>query len=829
MAVVAKHLLPNTLDSLRDLLGRGATGRLWRQGPRGGGREVFILQGQIVAAHGPDDGPWVVRRLVNTGALTERQGKAFIRRLTKGVSFEELILGHVPDSLLERLLSARFRQNLLDFLSTPPPIEFEAMDTMFVSNLQPRQDTRRLLASILALKERIGPLMRHRGPLTLRLGPSMPGSRDLARIVDLCEPPIPLRDLLTFSPFETGETLDHVITLLQTGALVTDEGVRLSGGPNRQADEAFAVEDLFSLDNDDTPRSVGNPALPISPEHLALLNEYAEASIDGDFGESPAAFVGATEDEPVEEPAEELPRLETAFFSDVDEAPKPARPNVALFVAGGTDVDQPAQDNADEESAGWIPDEDEGDFADPNAPIAGASLPGSMQPPPVEIMFEANDEPDSSALFVSGSLSALVADGHGPDGSADHDGFAAFAHANLDEDDPSDVGFDIDDDASLMPALDAPSSQAEAYDPFAVDSGAVAPGEDDPFGAPSSSEPSDAPGADDPFAVDDAAPYEAAWPSVDDEPATPAVDEESEWPDFDDEEGSIYEAVEPVPRPAPSPAANEDAPAAEGTETGSNPLLDAARRYLEEATQRRERKPRTSTPVDEEGDAPAESSDEVVHRERKFTGFEFSVEDGEMAMFEDHDRIRGGGMGQFTLDRKLLDKVEIGAPDPSTRASPYQGLPEEESIIEMGEASAEEEANAGTVALAFSAPKLQISRVQQKIAVGREVGEVVARYLNQYVGPGVGQTTIQLLVDSAATTRARLFHEVTVNEAGQFDEERVLANLRRRPDSEQRILLDQGIQDFIERALSTADSELPEEVLYSLLEEIAGYQQRLRL
>ena len=189
LPATADKLLHTSLDILRSALQRGVTGRLYQANRHLPSREVYVMQGEILAAHGPDDGPWIVRRLVNSGALTERQGKAFIRRLTRGIPFEELILGHVPDGLLEQLMVGRFRQNLLDFLSSPPPIEFKAMDTMFVPNLQSGHDTHQTLQQIVELRQRIGPLIRHRGPLTLCL--SRCRTRQEARIVDLCDPPSP--------------------------------------------------------------------------------------------------------------------------------------------------------------------------------------------------------------------------------------------------------------------------------------------------------------------------------------------------------------------------------------------------------------------------------------------------------------------------------------------------------------------------------------------------------------------------------------------------------------------------------------------------------------
>jgi hypothetical protein len=68
-----------------------------------------------------------------------------------------------------------------------------------------------------------------------------------------------------------------------------------------------------------------------------------------------------------------------------------------------------------------------------------------------------------------------------------------------------------------------------------------------------------------------------------------------------------------------------------------------------------------------------------------------------------------------------------------------------------------------------------------------------------------------------------------VDNRGQLPIEGVLKNLRRRPASEHRRLLNRGLSDIIERTLSMASEELDEAGLDALLEKIAGYQQRLGL
>ena len=85
----------DAIHFLRESLTNKQTGCLTSQD--GASYRVFVMQGDILAAHGPDDGTWIVRRLVNNGAITEGQGRQVIFYLGQGYRLEELLLDQVPD------------------------------------------------------------------------------------------------------------------------------------------------------------------------------------------------------------------------------------------------------------------------------------------------------------------------------------------------------------------------------------------------------------------------------------------------------------------------------------------------------------------------------------------------------------------------------------------------------------------------------------------------------------------------------------------------------------------------------------------------------------
>jgi len=837
------------------------------------------MQGQILAAHGPDDGPWIVRRLVNSGALTERQGKAFIRRLTRGIPFEELILGHVPDSLLTTLLAGRFRQNLLDFLASPPPIDFHPMDTLFVPNVQSGHDTRTVLASVIALRERVSPLMRHRGPLTLRLGPAMPSSRNEARLVDLCDPPISMRDLLTYSPFETGETLDHVMNMLSNGALVSDEGIRLQRTRRREPTSDYAVEELFSLEGPTEATSTGVPADPIAPEHLALLREESQHPGHDEFGQVPVAFSA-----PIA--PEELPHLASSHLvlveSKQDLAPSsgtPATssdsvvpvlvtplPSVDETPAGASTQDslppsEPVQTvavSADDKqlaTATVLEEEEALAFAPPED--------HHPEPPPEPVVQTAPAAPDPTPTTGPAKSQSLPTGNSMPESWRD---LSALGF-NAPPDTPKAAAAPPSPDAS-PPAGSTPESLSRASERAPATPRAIDPPNAPTFAkksskpVPSAPLPEPAPKAAPRAALDPAdlpvlrpastaptrsaepnstiAPSPATQPAATASPTPPPVSE-SPFTDLELDPPSLPPLARPTPpevtaspavtAPLEATAKSDTAAPAEPPDDepqGETDLLDAARRYLEEAQVRRKEQNKKPLVRERDPEPIATSSGK-----KKFTGFDFDVDESELAMFADHDRYRGGGQGQFTLGKKLLDKVEL-LPEPRRTAKPDRirlsepDLPEEDSIIEMGEATAEEEAEAGVVALAFSAPTLDSDQVLYKISVAGDVALAVSRQYDAHVGPGGGQTTIQLLVAAAAGSFARLFQGVQIRRDGSLDEDKIFSNLQQRPQGEQRSLLDRGLKDFIERALATAAEELPGASMDTLLNDIAGYQQRLR-
>lgn len=200
----------------------------------------------------------------------------------------------------------------------------------------------------------------------------------------------------------------------------------------------------------------------------------------------------------------------------------------------------------------------------------------------------------------------------------------------------------------------------------------------------------------------------------------------------------------------------------------------------------------------------------------------------EMAAFQDYDRDREGG--EFSSSGADLERVEVvSAPAPAV--PPLAATPTVlETPLEMGDAENATRAElAAAVSLNFAGPKMGEDETRRKLDVVNEVFVALVTALDAVHGHGRGQSRVQLLLEATPGAFAALFKAVEADRSGRVQVETVLKNLRKRPASEHRRLLNRGLQDVIERSLSVASEELSDVQLDAFLEHIVGYQQRLGL
>ncbi len=760
MGLLLRPSATDIASVVREALDRGLCGVLDLPGASVPERRLLVQWGEIVAATAPDDGPAILRRLTNHGAITERQSASFSRSLERGARTDDVLLGHVPTSLLQQVLYARHQQNLLDFIAAESAPAFTAQDVAFADNLQIGRDGCAALEATLARESRVAPLRARRNRLTLRPGSAMPARQDEARLLDLADPVIPLAELLAYSPFEEGETLDLVRAMLESGAMVCDEGLRpvlaRMPGPAAGVDPDFAEETLFDA---------GGAPGPAAPARGALS--------------AGAVFAAHAWD------------------------PAPPQP----FVLPPQGDDAPADDWGDDAPPGYVP-----------------FVPGLAGPPEISMLPLAE-----SALEPLISL-APAEDGTRSPGPAADAGLPAPALAAAD----------------LAASLDSADS------PAPVASSAVSPPARPartPFDAPTAPLAVLAP----PVAVPDpasaVAPAVAPAPAAAPAPVLPAEDPPPP-PPWEEEDLFRYVPVAAPPRPTPPPAAAPPAaaPPAEAappliaeveplpfSETPVDSLLAEALRSAGEAAARRRR-------AHADGGEDGDGSRGFRPRADLF-GLGADLSDAELAMFADHDVVRGSGAGHFVVGDSLLDKVDLAgddaedaplrpggaAPEDLRDALPPGLFPEPADLIEVDDAEGVELGAADkVVTITFAAPPMRPEEALHKLEVCADVLARVSRALDRAQGPGAGQACVQLLLDGAPIAYLPLLHGLEATPQGRFSPPAALANLQRQPKAEHRRLVDRGIMDLIERALSYAVEEMSDADMDALLEEIAGYQQRLR-
>jgi hypothetical protein len=205
------------------------------------------------------------------------------------------------------------------------------------------------------------------------------------------------------------------------------------------------------------------------------------------------------------------------------------------------------------------------------------------------------------------------------------------------------------------------------------------------------------------------------------------------------------------------------------------------------------------------GAAPGRSIDPAAEEDdRAYTA---AVSEDDLDAFSGElDRVRGGEKtGTFVTRSHNLDRIEIldlATPDDSA-AKAREG--------------------------AYAAPSLTEADALGKIEVANDVLTTLAKAIDQEKGAPRGASTIQILVDGRPRPYVALFEGVRVTSTGGLPSRSLLENLRRRPPSEQRRLLNQGLLDLLDRSLDKAADEISERRFDTVLERVMGYRQRMGL
>ncbi len=198
-----------------------------------------------------------------------------------------------------------------------------------------------------------------------------------------------------------------------------------------------------------------------------------------------------------------------------------------------------------------------------------------------------------------------------------------------------------------------------------------------------------------------------------------------------------------------------------------------------------------------------------------------TVYEQELSMFADNDITRGAGAeGHFSKSQAELEADRI---DLSFMAAALEGVTEE--LVEMPEAPA----GAGGVKMNFGGPALDGGEASRKIGVANQVLRGLSQAFDAQDGSGAGPAQVQLLLDGSPTEFAALFTNLQVSSTGEAPAPGIIQNLRRRPPTEHRRMLNRGLANLIERAMNLGAETLDDDHVDAFLEDCVGYQTRLGL
>ncbi|MBN1335298.1 MAG: hypothetical protein JXB39_05010 [Deltaproteobacteria bacterium] len=188
------------------------------------------------------------------------------------------------------------------------------------------------------------------------------------------------------------------------------------------------------------------------------------------------------------------------------------------------------------------------------------------------------------------------------------------------------------------------------------------------------------------------------------------------------------------------------------------------------------------------------------------------------------DPEKPAGLGEFVVEKHLLDYVDLE--DGTVERSLD---PEADILLEMEDGETAGAHRFGVVTLAIGGPTLSREEAWRKAEVTNEVLRVLASEFQEIEGPGAGWVRILSLLQAAPMRYLGLFRGVTVQRDGSLDIDTLTRNLEKRPDVEQRRMLNGALQDLVERSLTLAAERMDGPRLDGMLTRVAGFQKRLGL
>lgn len=192
--------------------------------------------------------------------------------------------------------------------------------------------------------------------------------------------------------------------------------------------------------------------------------------------------------------------------------------------------------------------------------------------------------------------------------------------------------------------------------------------------------------------------------------------------------------------------------------------------------------------------------------------------DDALDAFSDNDYDRGStASGRFSTEARNLERVEVVSIEDDDEPTTLDAGFSVEFVTDSGRTNR------------YSAPPLTQGEAVAKIRVANDALAVIAEAFDDVLGRSRGPMILQALVDAAPPSYASVLSLARVNDLGELPQHLLLRNLHHRPLAEHRLLLNNSLTDLVERALSVAADELPEDSFDRVLERAGTYRQRMGL
>ena len=183
--------------------------------------QVYFMDGNLVAAHAGDDAHFLLRTLLQRTWLRVEEAQKIREEISDSDSIYSAIMEVNNEPQVREVFYERFRENLCRLLDSKSALSFSLTDTFLIPNVQLSHDSRALLEACYATVERTEDLRSSRTSEVYQKGsrPALSGAE--RRLLHLFDESLPLLEAVRRSPYESFQTWDLLVDLVDRGALVS--------------------------------------------------------------------------------------------------------------------------------------------------------------------------------------------------------------------------------------------------------------------------------------------------------------------------------------------------------------------------------------------------------------------------------------------------------------------------------------------------------------------------------------------------------------------------------------------------------------------------------